>query len=248
MENNPFDRFGIKHLSPSSLNKFVSDPVLYTLSYIYKIKEPSSAPATRGHVVEHALSKKFSGQIVEEKELISDYTKRIIENNIDLDNEKALSEKENLYAFYQQAINNISYKGLIKFQDFAEIRNDDLPIPIIGYIDFVFEDCIVDLKTTNKMPSKLSEAVKRQMACYSLVYPNKKIFVEYVSSKKHRTFEITDIKKYQDQLFAIAIALQKFLGDCHSPWDVSSKLFPNLDNWAWSEYLKTEATKIWRQI
>ena len=61
---------------------------------------------------------------------------------------------------------------------------DDLPIPIIGYIDFLFDNTIVDLKTTARIPSKPTEAQKRQMALYSMAYPNKKVDLFFASVLK----------------------------------------------------------------
>ena len=49
---------------------------------------------------------------------------------------------------------NFKYKNLESYQQKVEVQLDDLPIPIIGYIDFLFKDTIVDLKTTVRMPSK----------------------------------------------------------------------------------------------
>ena len=38
-------------------------------------------------------------------------------------------------------------KILKTYQEKVEVKFDDLPVPVIGYIDFRFKDKIVDLKT-----------------------------------------------------------------------------------------------------
>ena len=36
--NNPFDNFGIEHLSASSINTYIADPCMFIMRYLYKNK------------------------------------------------------------------------------------------------------------------------------------------------------------------------------------------------------------------
>ena len=80
-------------------------------------------------------------------------------------------------------IKTLTMRILKTYQEKVEVKVEDLPVPVIGYIDFLFKDKIVDLKTTNRMPSNPTEAQKRQMALYSMAYPKEKCRLFFASSK-----------------------------------------------------------------
>ena len=53
-------------------------------------------------------------------------------------------------------------------QGFVEWKPADLKYPIVGYYDFIWEDhgIIVDLKTTERMPSEIKIPHARQVSLY----------------------------------------------------------------------------------
>ena len=81
---------------------------------------------------------------------------------------KTAKEKNLLKGFGSVIDENFDYKNLEAYQEKVEVPIDDMPVPIIGYIDFRFKDKIVDLKTSTRMPTRPTEAQKRQMALYSM--------------------------------------------------------------------------------
>ena len=93
----------------------------------------------------------------------------------------------------------LSMKNLETYQEKVEVKVEDLPVPVIGYVDFLFKDKIVDLKTTNRMPSNPTEAQKRQMALYSMAYPKKSVDLFFASSKQHKVFTLSNLTKYKSK-------------------------------------------------
>ena len=55
--NDPFEKFGIDHLSPSSINTFIADPCMYILRYLYKHRGPSNPAMWRGTVVDEGVGR-----------------------------------------------------------------------------------------------------------------------------------------------------------------------------------------------
>jgi hypothetical protein len=53
--SNPFQRDGIRHLSPSSLSLYRNSPALWCLRYLFGIKDPANAYAWRGRAIEAAV-------------------------------------------------------------------------------------------------------------------------------------------------------------------------------------------------
>ena len=98
----PFDRHGITHLSPSSLALYRSEPALWVLSYLYKVRdEDGNAAMWRGTAVEGGLDKILGGDSVEG-------ATRAALDSFDLNaageiTEKIVSERENIPEFIKQA-------------------------------------------------------------------------------------------------------------------------------------------------
>lgn len=249
MDNNPFTIHKINHLSPSSINLWVNDPCRWCLKYLMKIDSDYGASAQRGHIIESALEKLISkGEVVTQKELEAIFVKNMIDKQIDVEAGKAVEEIKNLMSYYTVAAENCKYSNLVNYQERVEVQYGDLPIPIIGFIDFVFDDFILDLKTTSKMPSNCPETVKRQMAVYSMVYTDRKMIVDYVTPKKYQTFQLDELQLYRRQVYDICMGLMRFLSTSDSPLQLTQSFHPNFDHWAWDDKMKNEAKKIWRFI
>ena len=52
---NPFDTYGIGHLSPSSLNLWAAEPALWVMERLLGERSPASAVAARGKAVERGV-------------------------------------------------------------------------------------------------------------------------------------------------------------------------------------------------
>ena len=144
MDNNPFTVHKIDHLSASSINLWVTDPCRWCLKYLMKIDSDYGASAQRGHIIEWALERWLAkGDIVTAKELEEVFIKHLIDKQIDVEAGKAVEEIKNLMPYYDMVHANCNYPNLVNYQEKVEVQYGDLPIPIIGYIDFVFDDFIV---------------------------------------------------------------------------------------------------------
>ena len=247
--NNPFLLHNIDHLSASSINLWVSDPCRWCLKYLMKIDGDFGASAQRGNIIEWALERLLSkGDYVTVEELQNMFTKTLNDKNIDTEDKKSVEELKNLEDYYQMTVNNCKYDNLVNYQEKIEVQYADLPIPIVGYIDFVFKDFILDLKTTGKMPSKCPESVRRQMAVYSMVYTEYDMVVDYVTPKKYQTFKLEELQLYRRQVYDICMGLMRFLSTSDNPLPLTQSFHPNFDHWAWDDTMKNEAKKIWRFI
>jgi len=219
--NNPFKVHNINYLSPSSINTYISDMPMWITRYLYGVKSSSGASAVRGIAEEFALANKYEKGVFDfkERKILKDFGKVIDEN--------------------------FNHKNLVAYQEKVEVQFDDLPVPVMGYIDFRFTDKIVDLKTSTRMPSKPTEAQKRQMALYSMAYPDSSVDLFFATPKECKTFTLTDLSQYKDQLKKVAFSIQKFLSISDDRHELASLVHPNLDSWMWSGEMVEQAKKIW---
>ena len=244
LSNNPFAVHGINYLSPSSINTYINDNALWVARYLFGVKSSSGASAVRGIATEAALADKYEKKTFDFKYLDMHFMSLCAESGIDLGDTKTAKEKKLLEGFGKVIDENFNYDNLEAYQEKVSVQLDTLPVPIIGYIDFRFADKIVDLKTTTRMPTRPTEAQKRQMALYSMAYPKSSVDLFFASPKEHKIFTLKNLSVYKKQLEKVALGIQKFLSVSNDKHEIASLTYPNLDSWLWTG-MKEEASKIW---
>jgi hypothetical protein len=211
---------------------------------LFKIKSSSGASAVRGIATEFVLADKYEKGVFDYNLLDVKFMSLCAESGIDLGDIKTAKEKNLLKGFGSVIDENFDYKNLEAYQEKVEVPIDDMPVPIMGYIDFRFKDKIVDLKTSTRMPTRPTEAQKRQMALYSMAYPNSSVDLFFATPKEHKKFTLKNLTLYKKQLRKVALSIQKFLSISDDKHELASLMYPNLDSWLWSG-MKEEANKIW---
>ena len=244
LSNNPFAVHGINYLSPSSINTYINDNALWVARYLFGVKSSSGASAVRGIATEAALANKYEKKTFDFNYLDMHFMSLCAESGIDLGDVKTAKEKKLLEGFGKVIDENFDYDNFEAYQEKVSVQIDDLPVPIIGYIDFRFADKIVDLKTTTRMPTRPTEAQKRQMALYSMAYPKSSVDLFFASPKEHKKFTLKNLSTYKKQLTKVAFGIQKFLSVSNDRHEIASLTYPNLDSWLWTG-MKDEASKIW---
>ena len=242
--NNPFKAHGINYLSPSSINTYINDTSLWVARYLFKIKSSSGASAVRGIATEFVLADKYEKGVFDYNLLDVKFMSLCAESGIDLGDIKTAKEKKLLKDFGTIIDENFDYKDLEAYQEKVEVQIEDMPVPIMGYIDFRFKGKIVDLKTSTRMPTRPTEAQKRQMALYSMAYPDSSVDLFFATPKEHKRFTLKNLTLYKKQLRKVALSIQKFLSISDDKHELASLIYPNLDSWLWSG-MKEEANKIW---
>ena len=244
LRNNPFKAHNINYLSPSSINAYINDPSLWVARYLFGVKSAGGASAVRGIAQEFVLAEKYEKGVFDFNLLDMKFVSLCAESGIDLGDTKTAKEKKLLKDFGNVINENFNYENLEAYQEKVEVQIDDLPVPILGYIDFRFTDKIVDLKTSTRMPSKPTEAQKRQMALYSMAYPKSSVDLFFATPKESKIFTLKNLTLYKKQLTKVALSIQKFLSISDDKHELASMLYPNLDSWFWAG-MKEEANKIW---
>jgi len=248
ISNNPFKAHNINYLSPSSINTYISDTPMWVARYLFGIKSSSGAGAVRGTILESVLAKKYNDKKAFDFNLLQvEFMNKCTEANIDLGDVKVEKERNSLKNFGQVIDEHFMYKNLEDYQEKVEVQFEDMPIPVLGYIDFRFKDKIVDLKTSTRMPYKPTEAQNRQMAFYSMAYPKSSVDLFFATPKEHKKFTLKNLSAYKKQLKKVAFSIQKFLSISEDRHELASLVYPNFDSWMWHGKMKEEAKKIWEK-
>ena len=251
--NNPFDQFNIEHLSASSINLFMQDIPLFIVRYLAKHKAPTNPAMLRGTVIDHAIGNmnKYPNTSVEQAQdefkALMNYEKK--QGNV-FDQEKAETEYNNIEKYLEVGIP--FYKQLgepVSYQKKVELQYEDLPIPIIGYVDMEYSDCIRDIKTTAKRPSALSEPVQRQIALYAKCLDVDRAYADYLYVTKTKaeviSFEVDDIDMRINEVYRVALAMMNLLqnNDINS---LVEQFYPDMTSFMWDQSSIEVAKELWR--
>ena len=245
--NNPFDQFDIEHLSASSINLFIQDIPLFIVRYLAKHKSPTNPAMLRGTVIDHAIGEKHSVKTAQ-KEFMSlmNYHKK---EGVTFDEVKAETEYKNIEKYLEVGLP--FYKNLgepVSYQKKVELEFDDLPIPVIGYVDLEYKDCIRDIKTSARKPAELLPPVQRQLAIYATALEKDRAYADYIYVTKTKaeviTLECDDIDMRLNEVYRVASAMMNLLqnNDINSLVD---QFYPNPD-WMWSLQDIKFAKELWR--
>ena len=120
-------------------------------------------------------------------------------------------------------------------QGYVEWKHPDLKLPIVGYYDFYWEDkgIVVDLKTTEKMPSSIKITHARQVSFYAMS-DNMDARLCYVTPKKCETYQLENIREHREALLQIALRVERFLALSDDPQFFLDITAPDLDSFYWT--------------
>jgi PD-(D/E)XK nuclease superfamily len=243
---NGFELHGVQHLSASSLNLWAAEPALWVMERLLGLRSPGNALMARGKAAEEGIHAGLvdSSKTVEECAAIaiSAYDKEMAL----IQDDKRESERQNIPGYVEHGLAELRQYGVpTAYQDRVEYRLDDVPVPIIGFIDWRFDQhgLIVDLKTSERLPSTISQSHARQGAIYARAHGNYGMRFAYVKpsagKKDGRAVTVYELERNEidRQIVAlrqIALRLERFLRLSRDPQELSNLLVPDYDGFFWS--------------
>ena len=246
---NPFVKHGMKHLSPSTINLWITQPSLCLLK-IAGITDEAGPAAWRGNAVDRAGSiVAFNPTMPEEVlmkgayEVFDNQRAKSIE---DIPEAKIAKERENLPRYIKNTIE--FYVGLkvkpIKQQEKVSVMLGDIPIPFIGFYDLLYKNEVRDTKSVGKMPSAPSTGHSRQAALYAHA-TGCEPWLDYIGVNGYKTFHVEDHEKWLEDLYNGAKSLEKMLASQDNILDCCRMTYPDLDHWMWSDTTRQAARDVW---
>ena len=220
---NGFEKHGIKHLSASSINLWTNAPDVWVASYLFKKRTPMGAAAMRGICTEDAVANTLTGKLHKAGAL--DQALEKFDSMFFMADEKITKERAMIEPCMELTLQELEHYGKPEFPEDGQTkisitatdRNDDgeviWSVPVIGYLDFVFPDhgVVIDLKTTGRIPSKMSPEHQLQRAIYQKARGNQVVKFLYVSSKKTNMLEDGDPTEILGKAKKQIARLEKFL-------------------------------------
>lgn len=225
----------VRH-SPSALNLFAASPSMFVLERILGLKQPVGVPAHRGVAVEDGVALGlFNPDASLEACCDIAYTKYDTLTAMSADDRRE-KYRETIPEMIRQVLEELRPYGVpSKAQGFIEWKPEGLKLPIVGFYDFFWQEkgIVVDLKTTDKMPSQIKITHARQVSFYAMS-DNMDARLTYVTPKKCTTYQLENIREHRAALYQLALRVERFLALSDNPEFFKSITAPDLDSFYWT--------------
>ncbi|MFH1157625.1 MAG: PD-(D/E)XK nuclease family protein [Pseudomonadota bacterium] len=243
---NYFRHFGIEHLSASSLNLYAAEPALWVMERLLGIKSGGSAAMARGKAAEVGVHLGLSQPYLSVEACIAQAEREYDREMALVPDPNREDERKNIAGYVTNGIQELRQYGIpTSYQDKVSIKLEGVPVPVIGFIDWRFDQhgLIVDLKTSERLPSGISEPHGRQGAIYANAHGNYDMRFAYVKpspgKKDGRAAVIygmsgDDRTRHLDALRQIALRLHRFLSLSRDPKELAGLVCPNYESFYWS--------------
>ncbi len=238
---NGFARHGIKHLSASSINLWMDAPDLWVAKYLHGHRQSFGPAPRRGQCVEDAVMHVLNGGKMDEgvgKALAKFDDTFFIPDDASV-KQRALIEPMTMHAVAELEKFGIPPDHMDDGQEKISINArlaDGSVIPVIGFLDMAFSDhgVIVDLKTTTRIPTRMSPAHQRQRAIYASAKGNYAVKFLYVSETKSVWREDGDVAETMAGLKAAILRMERFLS-AHDADSALACVPHNPDHFFWRD-------------
>jgi hypothetical protein len=242
-----FERHGIDHLSASSLNLWAAQPALWIMERLLGRRMPPGIVAARGKAVEHGVHLGLSNPRLSIEECIEGAEREFVRETALSTDPRREEERKKLAGWVRGALAELRQYGVPDaYQEKVEVRLDDVPVPVVGYIDWRFSahGLIVDLKTTERFPSQIGDAHGRQGAVYASAHGNFGMRFAYAKPAPGKSdprqvtvYEMSgdDVRRHLAALRIIARSLGRFLAVSNDPHELAGLIVPDFDAFWWSD-------------
>ena len=247
-----FKAHGIKHLSYSMVDMFRTDTAAWLLRYPMKIRSLTNANMARGLAAEEGIEAYLTDEFgITIDEAVEIGVKRFNKDTALMsDKESKKKAKEQIPHYIKNGIEAMKQFGRpVSTQNKLEL-DIGIDVPVIGYDDFEFEldgrKLSVDLKTTGRMPSEMTDNHKRQGALYQAMRPEHEIIFCYVTPKKWATYELDkdEARMLVEDFKTAAKRMETFLGLSNDPYELASIFAPTYSSFYWDDQMRAEAKRI----
>lgn len=235
-----FERHGLTHLSASQLNTWINAPSFWLLEKLLGFKSVMGCAVHRGAAVETGVSlglfePQASDETCIDAALLA-YDRKVALNP----DERREIERNAIPGMVREGLALREHGLPIRPNDFqhkVEVRLEGVSVPIIGYLDWLYAGEVLDLKTTLRVPSAMSEPHIRQAAVYKTAHFDKRIRFFYVSDKKSAKHTLTreQYDAAMRQITCAAQRLERFLSLSNDKEELAAIIPHSSESFYWGD-------------
>lgn len=230
-----FEKWGIDHLSHSSVEKFLKEPAMWVLKYIYNVDQAPSVKTAAGRVIEKYVALGLQDHDEDPNELGMSAQDELVSELPDAEMDKRTLA---VPLIVPKLIEHYRPFGpLVSFQRKFTVVVPELSVPFIGFYDFEFPDSVFkDLKTTGTKKNNLEWGHRRQASLQAMgVFGAEVSFTYAVLTKEPYIMEhkLIDPDAGMAEVIQIGRRIERLLSVCDSPKDFTLLTVPDPEFYQW---------------
>lgn len=200
-----FEKHGLTHSSASQINQWSEAPHMWVAQYLFNKRSPFGAAPKAGVLVEDAVVNVLAKGWTAEASIafaVGEYNKFIALGGSDTDRKRGeampgmiCNALEALRPYGVPEFDGIDERGKLKQKRIDLLcRGAGFDVNVTGFLDFVFpaHGLVVDLKTSMKLSTSLSDPHRRQGCIYRKTQGNMAVKFLYVTGGKHAFIDVPE--------------------------------------------------------
>jgi hypothetical protein len=223
---------------------------MWVLEKVLGRRQPVGAPAHRGSAVEDGVTHGLLNPTASLDECAAVAFKKYDTVSALSGDKRREDYRDDIAAMTASALIELRPYGVPSAtQGFVEWRPEGLKYPIVGYFDYRWADhgILVDLKTTEKLPSSIKVSHARQVALYAtMTGDNVDSRLTYVTPKKKATYRLENVREHINGLYQIALRCEAFLALSDDPEFYKSIIVPDYESFYWSGPARQIGFELWK--
>ena len=252
----PYEAHGLNHLSASQINEYIASPAKWLLR-VSGYKDNTGSPAMwRGIAVDKAICASLDDPHYDDEAIhtiaaleFNRLHAQALDDDPNIKDDKVFKEQMAVSGYLDAALPHYRQVGRPIETQSKIVMDIGLPVPIVGYIDLKYDGIVRDIKTVNRLPSKVPSATGRQLAIYAQA-TNSIPLVDYVHNTKTSNqvvvMAVDNLKDHWNMVMKAANNMTKLLSISSDIQEIAGLLTPDFDDWRWSSGEKEAARRLWR--
>jgi hypothetical protein len=228
---------GMTYVSPSRLNLAVSQMPLFVMQYLMKMSSPVGAAAHRGQAVEGGVVMGLLDPSASIEACIKHAEGHFDRLCAFCGDPRKDKERQGIAGMVSIGIKELRQYGVPdRVQEKISRPIEGLGVDIMGFCDVAWSDngCLIDLKTTHRIPSEISDSHARQLSHY-IHGTNQDGRIAYLSSKGISVYRLEDQAKHYEALINVARRIDRFLSISPDPAVLASIVIPDTTSFFYSD-------------
>ena len=237
----------------SSINKFKHNPSEWLVHYGLGLRSSSSPAMVRGNLSEFGAYYKIKrGMAQKSDEHFEKLITHKFNKNHFFEPYKEISNAIEIAKKFEDKLYERQLRDIISYQKEKVASIQGIKYPVRLFTDFEYDNLIVDLKSTLRLPTKPKVDHLRQQALYSVLH-DKPIALLYASPKKTFWYDLNkeDVKEGYTELLRDFKSLENYIDMCNNNIEDAIKITPlNTDPspFYWDNNIKKAAIKVWKTV
>jgi hypothetical protein len=223
------------YYSPSECNLYAAEPAMWVLEKILGHKQPVSVAAHRGVAVEDGVTAGLAELDKPIGECIDAALTKYDSLTAMSGDPRRDKYRSTVPDMVSSALDELRQYGTpTSMQGRVERKLEGLALPMLGFYDYEWlnHGILLDLKTTERMPSLIKTGHARQVAHYS--GGNTDARLAYVTPKKLEVYKLENIAEHRQSLTNIAKRIQKLRSLSDDPQFFIDITVPDVDSFYWT--------------